>query len=111
MCAVSTAWSLLGTFCASLVRDPTNASQAQPKVAVVLVVFLLVGAFCLNYLRTKVEQANVGGMHKSIKKGKCEIMQLIMRMSGMLSATILVISLTGAMLDTVWSPVKVVGSF
>ncbi|KAI9275510.1 hypothetical protein BDA99DRAFT_495652 [Phascolomyces articulosus] len=83
MCTISSGWSLLGTFCASLVRDPLNPEMAQPKVAGILVSFLLVGAFCLNYCRVKVEQANVGGM---------------------LSATILVISLTTAITDRQWQP-------
>lgn len=61
MCTVATGWSLLGTYCAYLVRDQDNPEMAQPKVAGVLVSFLLVGAFCLNYLRARVDQANLGG--------------------------------------------------
>ena len=61
MCAVSSGWTLLGGFCASLVRDPLDPNNAQPKVAAVLASFLVIGAFCLNYCRAKVTQANVGG--------------------------------------------------
>ncbi|KAI9488752.1 hypothetical protein BDB00DRAFT_29073 [Zychaea mexicana] len=90
MCSVSAAWSLLGTYCASLLRDPSNPEMAQPRVAGVLVAFLLVGAFVLNYCRVKIDQCNVGGM---------------------LSATILVISLTTAIVDRQWQPWHVLQNF
>lgn len=64
MCIVSTAWSLLGTFCASLVRNPDDPTLAQPKVSGVLAIFLVVGTFCLNYVRARMEQANLGGTQK-----------------------------------------------
>lgn len=78
MCSISAAWSILGIFLASLVRDPSDPAFAQPKVCAILSLFLIFGCFCLNFFRVKVEQANVGGM---------------------LSATIMVISLTSAVLD------------
>lgn len=77
MCSVAAAWSILGIYLSSLVRDPNDPTLAQPKVCAILACFLVFGSFCLNLFRVKVEQANVGGM---------------------LSATILVISLTSAVL-------------
>lgn len=62
MCSISAAYSTLGTFCAFLVYDPTSNIQAQPRFCGVLVSFLIVGAFLLNYVRVKFDQANVGGM-------------------------------------------------
>lgn len=61
MCTISAAYTILGTYCASLVRDPSNPDLAQPALCGVLVSFLIVGAFLLNYVRAKVQQANVGG--------------------------------------------------
>ncbi|KAI9320499.1 hypothetical protein BX666DRAFT_2024151 [Dichotomocladium elegans] len=82
MCTVSTAWSLLGIYIAVLVRDDNvNLGQTQPKASAVLACFLFVGAFCLNFLRAKVDQANLGGM---------------------LSATILVLSITAAVRNQTW---------
>ncbi|KAI8882877.1 hypothetical protein K501DRAFT_220372 [Backusella circina FSU 941] len=75
MCCVSASWAILGSYLASLVRNPNDPEMAQPKVCAILASFLVFGSFCLNLFRVKVEQANVGGM---------------------LSATIMVISLTTA---------------
>lgn len=82
MCSVSAAWSILGIYLASIVRDTDNAALAQPKVCAILSCFLVFGCFCLNFFRVKVEQANVGGM---------------------LSATIMTISLTSAVLNTTFT--------
>ncbi|CAO3591691.1 unnamed protein product [Absidia cylindrospora] len=87
MCVVSAAFTILGTYCASLVRDANDSTFAQPAVCGILVAFLIVGAFILNYVRAKVQQANVGGM---------------------LSALIMVLNLTGAVLDRTWAPIHVV---
>ncbi|KAI8335402.1 hypothetical protein BC941DRAFT_69716 [Chlamydoabsidia padenii] len=87
MCFVSAAYTILGTYCASLVRDPNNTDLAQPGLCGVLVAFLIVGAFILNYVRAKVQQANVGGM---------------------LSALIMILNLTGAVLHRQWVPIKTV---
>lgn len=61
MCSVATGWSLLGIYCASLVRVPDSTDLAQTKVCAVLACFLFIGAFCLNFLRARVDQANLGG--------------------------------------------------
>lgn len=79
MCCISGSWSILGTYLASLVRDPNNPALAQPNVCAILSCFLVFGCFCLSMFRVKVEQANVGGM---------------------LSASIMVISLTSAVTHT-----------
>ncbi|CAO3628551.1 unnamed protein product [Cunninghamella blakesleeana] len=81
MCCISAAYSTLGTYCAFLVYNPTSTEKAQPSFCGVLVSFLIVGAFFLNYIRVKFDQANVGGM---------------------LSAVIMTLSLTGAVLQTEW---------
>ncbi|KAI9268401.1 hypothetical protein EDC94DRAFT_503931, partial [Helicostylum pulchrum] len=78
MCSISASWAILGQFLASLVRDPNDAQLAQPKVCAILAFFLVFGCFFLSMFRVKVEQANVGGM---------------------LSASIMVISLTSAVMD------------
>ena len=78
MCTISAAWSILGIYLASLVRDANDPTSAQPRVCAILSIFLVLGCFCLNYFRVKVEQANVGGM---------------------LSASIMVISLTSNVLE------------
>ncbi|GAN08432.1 hypothetical protein MAM1_0204d07943 [Mucor ambiguus] len=75
MCCISGSWAILGTYLASLVRDPNDLTMAQPDVCAILSCFLVVGCFFLSMFRVKVEQANVGGM---------------------LSASIMVISLTSA---------------
>lgn len=75
MCCISGSWAILGTYLASLVRDPNDPTMAQPDVCAILSCFLVVGCFFLSMFRVKVEQANVGGM---------------------LSASIMVISLTSA---------------
>lgn len=75
MCCLAAAWSILGTFLSSLVRDQTNTMMAQPKVCAILMFFLIIGCFFLSIIRVRVEKANVGGM---------------------LAATIMVISLTAA---------------
>ncbi|KAJ8663036.1 hypothetical protein O0I10_001213 [Lichtheimia ornata] len=90
MCSVATGWSLLGIYCASLVRVPDSTDLAQTKVCAVLACFLLIGAFCLNFLRARVDQANLGGM---------------------LSATILVITLTGAVRDQQYDPTAVLQDY
>lgn len=90
MCCISAAWSILGEYLASLVRDPKDPSLAQPKLCAILSCFLVFGCFCLNMFRVKVEQANVGGM---------------------LSASIMVISLTSAVLDTHFDPLATVNIF
>ncbi|ORX53644.1 hypothetical protein DM01DRAFT_1383643 [Hesseltinella vesiculosa] len=87
MCTVSAAYSILGTYCASLVRNPDDLTQAQPAVCGVLMTFLAVGSFVLNYVRVRVDQANVGGM---------------------LSASIMCLSLIGAVLEPTWSPMTAV---
>ncbi|KAG0185504.1 hypothetical protein DFQ28_009219 [Apophysomyces sp. BC1034] len=83
MCSVAAGWSLLGTYCAFLVRDPTDTRLAQPKMCAIVAMFEFFGAVGLNYVRVKVDQANVGGM---------------------LSASIMVVSLTTSILDDEWSP-------
>jgi hypothetical protein len=82
MCCVSASWAILGTYLASLVRDPNSTITAQPDVCAILACFLVIGCFFLSFFRVKVEQANVGGM---------------------LSATIMVISLTSAVTHTEFS--------
>ncbi|OBZ83245.1 Uncharacterized protein C57A7.05 [Choanephora cucurbitarum] len=62
MCVVSAAWSILAIYLASLVRNPLDATMAQPAVCAILACFLIVGCFFLNLFRVKVEQANVGAM-------------------------------------------------
>lgn len=66
MCTISAAYSILGTFCASLVRDANSEALAQPPLCGVLTSFLVVGAFVLNYARVKMKQANVGGNVDSV---------------------------------------------
>lgn len=83
MCCFSAAWSILGVYLASLVRDPTDMRLAQPKLCAILSCFLVFGCFCLNMFRVNVEQANVGGM---------------------LSATIMVLSFTTAVSETQFDP-------
>lgn len=87
MCSVSAAWSIFGIYLASIVRDTDNTTLAQPKVCAILSCFLIFGCFSLNYFRVKVEQANVGGM---------------------LSASIMVISLTSAVLNTTFTAIPTV---
>ncbi|KAI8059103.1 hypothetical protein BC940DRAFT_314415 [Gongronella butleri] len=87
MCCIAAAYSILGTYCAFLVREPEATVHAQPAQCGILISFLAVGAFVLNYVRVKVDQANVGGM---------------------LSASIMCFSFLGAVLDPVWSPINVV---
>lgn len=79
MCCISGSWAILGTYLASLVRDPNDPTLAQPHVCAILSCFLVFGCFCLSMFRVKVEQANVGAM---------------------LSASIMVISLTSAVIHT-----------
>lgn len=87
MCCISAAWSILGVYLASLVRDPTDTRLAQPKLCAILSCFLVFGCFFLNMFRVNVEQANVGGM---------------------LSATIMVLSFTSAVSDTQFEPFSTV---
>jgi hypothetical protein len=87
MCSISASWAILGNYLASLVRNPSDPTLAQPKVCAILACFLVFGCFCLNMFRVKVEQANVGGM---------------------LSATIMVLSLTSAVLRTEFSAIPTV---
>lgn len=61
MSSLATAWSILGTYCAHIVRNPDDPTLTQPSVCVVLYTFLIVGAFVLNYVRVKWEQTNVAG--------------------------------------------------
>jgi hypothetical protein len=82
MCCVAAAWAILGTYLASLVRDPDSTITAQPEVCAILACFLVIGSFVLSFFRVKVEQANVGGM---------------------LSASIMVISFTTAVTHTEFS--------
>ncbi|KAF7721549.1 GDP-mannose transporter into the lumen of the Golgi [Apophysomyces ossiformis] len=61
MCSLAAGWSLLGTYCVSLARDPTETRIAQPKMCAIAAMFEFFGAVGLNYVRVKVDQANVGG--------------------------------------------------
>lgn len=87
MCSISAAWSILGQYLASLVRNPDTTQLAEPRVCAILAFFLVSGCFILNMVRVKLEQANVGGM---------------------LSATIMAISLTSAVKDKGFSPLVTV---
>ncbi|KAG1148089.1 hypothetical protein G6F36_014858 [Rhizopus arrhizus] len=87
MCCLAAAWSILGTFLSSLARDPNDPSDAQPNVCAVLVFFLIIGCFFLSIIRIKIEKANVGGM---------------------LAATIMMISLTTAVLNVEFTVVPTV---
>ncbi|KAG2174643.1 hypothetical protein INT44_006907 [Umbelopsis vinacea] len=87
MSSVSAGWSILGTYCANAVRDHDDPTLAQPLVTLVLYIFLILGAFWLNYARAKWEQTNVAGLF---------------------SATIMVLSLVGAVHDSEWQPRDVV---
>lgn len=82
MCCIAASWSILGTYLASLVRDRNSTVIAQPDVCAILACFLVIGCFFLSFFRVKVEQANVGGM---------------------LSGSIMVISLTSAVTHTEFS--------
>ncbi|KAI9028195.1 hypothetical protein CLU79DRAFT_697224 [Phycomyces nitens] len=53
MCTLATGWSLLGTYSASLVRDPEAIMRAQPQVCAILAVFMIVGIMALNLFRVK----------------------------------------------------------
>lgn len=87
MCCLAAAWSILGTFLSSLTRDPNDPSVAQPKVCAVLVFFLIIGCFFLSIIRIKIEKANVGSM---------------------LAATIMMLSLTTAVLNVEFTVVPTV---
>lgn len=87
MCCISASWSILGIFLASLLRDPNSTVLAQPEVCAILALFMVFGCFALSMFRVKVEQANVGGM---------------------LSATIMVISLSTAVTNTEFSAIPTV---
>ncbi|KAI9486133.1 MAG: hypothetical protein EXX96DRAFT_31773 [Benjaminiella poitrasii] len=82
MCCVSAAWSILAIYCAFLVRDQNDPTLAQRGECALLSCFLVVGCYFLTLFRAKVEQANVGGM---------------------LSGTIMVISITTAVTQTEFS--------
>jgi hypothetical protein len=87
MCCVSASWSILAIYLASLVRDPQSTVVAQSSVCAILSCFLVFGCFCLSVFRVKVEQANVGGM---------------------LSATIMVISITSSVTAKEFNPIPTV---
>ncbi|KAI8339322.1 hypothetical protein BD560DRAFT_412681 [Blakeslea trispora] len=86
MCTVSAAWSILAIYLASLVRDRSDETMAQPAVCAILACFLITGCFFLNLFRVKVEQANVGAM---------------------LSGTILAIGITSAVQEKEFTAVPV----
>ena len=90
MCVVSAAWSILAIYLASLVRNPLDATMAQPAVCAILACFLIVGCFFLNLFRVKVEQANVGAM---------------------LAGTIMAIGITSAVQEREFTAVPVVSWF
>lgn len=90
MCCISGSWAILGTYLASLVRDPNDPTMAQPDVCAILSCFLVIGCFFLSMFRIKVEQANVGGM---------------------LSASIMVISLTSAVTHREFTATTTVSHF
>ncbi|KAI8584645.1 hypothetical protein K450DRAFT_217274 [Umbelopsis ramanniana AG] len=90
MSSVAAGWSILGTYCANAVRDHDDPTLAQPLVTLVLYIFLIIGAFWLNYARAKWEQTNVAGLF---------------------SATIMVLSLVDAVHSSEWQPRDVLVSW
>lgn len=75
MSSVATGWSILGTYVANAVRDHDDPTLEQPLVTLILYIFLIIGAFWLNYARAKWEQTNVAGRCNLAKNG-CQWLSL-----------------------------------
>ncbi|KAI9279412.1 hypothetical protein BC943DRAFT_355200 [Umbelopsis sp. AD052] len=59
---VTAAWSFLGMYLANLSRDHTKANPLQASSGVILEIFLFIGTFFLNWVRSNYPKANFAGI-------------------------------------------------